>query len=166
MTQRIEGRVGRGFQFASGSAVGRVRDPSPFSASTLRLQHPHFLAQGVDLERLIPGLIWGTINIELDRALVLTDADYRLMVDWTKDEPRAEARIGPELFLLLRCRLVRGGREYLGLVYCPHPATKPATNTHRYDVIEVTGPLVEGLADGDRIGVICRQGVFSPRQKP
>ena len=163
MAQRFEGRVGRGFQFASGVAVGRAVDPSPFSDATLRLQHPHFLRQGVDLERVVPGMVWGTINVELDRELVLVDADHRLMVDWTAAEPRSEARIGPELFLLLDCRLVHHGRAYSGLVYYPHPSTKPPTNAHRYDVIEVIAPPVEGLAHGDPVVVACRDGAFAPR---
>ena len=163
MAQRIEGRVGRGFQFASGSAVGRSTDPSPFSNATLRLQHPHFLSQGVDLTHLVPELFWGTINIVLDEELLLVDADHRLMVDWAADEPRAEARIGPELFLLLACRLTHRERDYPGLIYYPHPSTKPALNAHRYDVVEVIAPSIAALAYGDPIVLFCRNGAFAPR---
>jgi len=164
MAQRIEGRVGRGFQFASGGAVGRATEASPFSDATLRLQYPHFLRQGVDLVQLVPGLVWGTVNIELDRQLMLVDADHRLMVDWTANEPRAEARIGPELFLLLACELTHRNRHYAGLIYYPHPSTKPPLNAHRYDVIEVIAPPVTGLGHGDPIVVTCREGAFAPRE--
>ena len=92
-----DGVVGRGFQFASGEAVGRNVDPSPFSRGTLRLQDAHFQARGFDLADAIPGLHWGTVNVELGVELVLASPDLTLsLVDWTAGESDPAARIAPD----------------------------------------------------------------------
>ena len=160
MEQVLHGKVAEGFGYAS----GRAANTSPFSDATLRLQHPHFLARGVDLRQLVPDMFWGTINVELDGEFDLVHADHRVTIDWAAREPRPESRVAPELFQLLHCRLIHRGAEYAGLVYYPHPSTKPATNAHRYDVVEIIAPEVPGLANGDRVAVICHAGAFVPRE--
>jgi hypothetical protein len=82
------GVIGVGFQIASGDAVGRTSQPSPYSGSALKLQAPYFAAIGIDLESLVPSLRWGTLNVELGVKLRLKSADFCAdNVPWTEKEP-------------------------------------------------------------------------------
>jgi hypothetical protein len=154
------GLVGMGFQFASGAAVGRPDRPSPFSDATLRLQEPHLRAHGIDLDALVPGRVLGTINVRLPYALVLDRPDLTApSVDWTAGQP-APARIAPETFSFARCCLCHAGHYYPGLIYYPHPETKPATNAHDFHVLEVIAPPVRNLVGGSAVAVVCRADAF------
>lgn len=158
------GRVARGFQFASGEAVNRKTNPSPFSGGTLHLQERHFRAKAFDMVREIPNLFWGTINVEIGAQLELRTPDLTIRnVDWTRDQPKPEARIAPEHFSFIRCCLAADGVYHPGFLYYPHPETKPSTNSHRFDVLEVLTHRVEGLAYGDEVSIMCRADAFSPR---
>ena len=156
------GLVTPGFQFASGRAVGRA--DNPFPASTLRMQARVLKAQfGLDLEAEIPGLVWGTVNVALAYDLRRLRPDFTVAgVDWTEGLEGA-GRIAPETFSFTRCCLVHANRDYPGLIYMPHPETKPATNSHRYDVLEVLTSQVEGLAYQDPATVVCRADAFEIR---
>ncbi|HEX8364043.1 MAG TPA: hypothetical protein VF603_02025 [Allosphingosinicella sp.] len=153
------GTVTSGFQFASGGAVGRGTDPSPFGAGTLALQHPHFKARGLDLAAEIPSLVWGTINVELEREVSLARADRTIPdIDWTSDG--VPTRIPPETFSFVRCCFAFDDRYFPGLIYYPHPETKPNTNRHRYDVLEVLTCRVDGLTMGSSAAIMCRADAF------
>ena len=156
------GLVARGFQFASGRAVGRA--DNPFPDSTLRMQAPVLKAQfGLDLEAEIPGLVWGTVNVELPYALRRLRPDVTTPgVDWTV-ELEGAGRIAPETFSFTRCCLVHANLYYPGLIYMPHPETKPATNSHRYNVLEILTSQVDGLAYQDPATVVCRADAFETR---
>jgi hypothetical protein len=158
----FNGVVQPGFQFASGQAIGREKAPSPFARGTLEMQHPHFKARGFDLEAEVPGLFWGTINIKIDRELVLAQPDRTLeLVDWTAGAPGAQ--IPPETFSFIRCCVAFGGRYHLGLIYYPHPETKGPTNAHRYDALEVVTERIEGIGPGSEAAVFCRENAFRHR---
>ena len=152
------GRVGRGFQMASGGSVGQAGNPFP--QSTVKMQAPFFKAAGLDLEAEIPGLVWGTVNVELSYRLKRLRPDRTVeRVDWTAGQD-GPGRIGPETFSFVGCRLVIAGHDYGGLIYLPHPETKPATNPHRYNVLEILTSQVEGLAYEQPASVICRADAF------
>ena len=158
----FSGVVTSGFQFASGEAVGRAAGRSPFPAGTLLMQQPHFKARGLDLEEAVPGLYWGTINIEIEREVVLVEADHTFRdVDWT--EGTAGKRIPPETFSLVRCCLATDGRYHAGLIYYPHPETKPETNRHRFDVLEVLTHKVPDISQGKPATLMFRSDAFRPR---
>jgi hypothetical protein len=158
------GKVARGFQFASGEAVNRKSNPSPFSDGTLRLQERFFRAKAFDMIREIPNLFWGTINVEIDRDLTLVTPDVTVAnVDWTREQAKPGARIAPETFSFVRCCLAADGVYHSGMLYYPHPETKPTTNEHRFNVLEVLSHKVEGLAYGDDVAVICRADAFKRR---
>lgn len=165
MQIEFTGVVGRGFQFASGEAVDRDHHPSPFPAGTLKMQRPYFEKQGIDLEALVPGLKWATINVELGRKLRLASADYvARKVDWT-ESVEGPGRIGPETFSFVRCCFVYPLGEgalgyYPGLIYYPHPETKPTTNRHYFDALEVLTTRVPNLAYGTPAGIVCRADAF------
>ena len=153
------GIVAEGFGFASGRARGAA---SPFSAGTLTLQAPHFAARGLDLAALVPGLRWGTINIRLSAPLRLVAPDWTLRgVDWTVGEPDPAARIAPEDFSFLRCRLRIEGAEVSGLIYHPHPETKPDLNAHDPHVVEVIAPPIAALRPGAPAALIVRKDAYA-----
>jgi hypothetical protein len=157
-----DGIVGSGFQSASGGAVGRADNPYP--APTLLLQQPHLRARGIDLDALVPGWFVGTINVVLPYGLFLAKADMTAdLLDWTSDLGDPKARIPPESFSFVHGTLHHGGARYLGLIYYPHPETKPSVNAHHYDVLEVIAPPVAGLRRGDPVAIACRAGAFVPR---
>lgn len=161
------GIVDRGFQFASGQAVGRDENPSCFPAGTLKMQAPLLKARGIDLEALVPELFWGTINVRTGRKLKLASADYEAAgLDWTAGVA-GRGRIGPETISFIHCRLVYpsascggGHGDYPGLVYYPHPETKPATNAHDHHVLEVLTSKVPDLAYGTLADIVCRADAF------
>ncbi|MBR7619256.1 hypothetical protein JKL49_07620 [Phenylobacterium sp. 20VBR1] len=158
------GTVGRGFQIASGASVGAPGNPFPRGA--LRLQAPLFKAAGLDLEAEIAGLVWGTVSVELAYELSRGAADITLEgIDWTA-ELTGEGRIGPETFSFFRCHLTYADRSYRGLIYLPHPETKPATNAHRKNVLEVLTSQVEGLTFGQPVSVLCRADAFTASLEP
>lgn len=160
-----QGTVGSGFQFASGKAVGRAIDPSPFSDGTIKLQAPHFRDRDFDLSERIPGLFWGTINIQLPYELSLQTADHTFEgIDWTADERNPSARIAPETFSFVRCCVAYGGYYRPGYIYYPHPETKPATNAHNYSVVEVLTQSIDELSYGRPIGVVCLMDAFRRRR--
>ena len=78
--QIFDGRVTPGFQFASGQAVGRAANPSPFPAGTLAMQDAHFKARGLDMEREVPGLVRATINVRVPDELERGHPDWTLYV--------------------------------------------------------------------------------------
>jgi hypothetical protein len=158
----FNGVVQPGFQLASGQAIGRDHSPSPFARGTLEMQHPHFKARGFDLEAEVPSLFRGTINVKLDRELVLTKPDHTLeLVDWTAGAEGA--RIPPETFSFVRCCLALDGRYHTGLIYYPHPETKGPTSQHHYDVLEVLTKRIDGMSAGIEASVICRSDAFGDR---
>lgn len=161
-TTLYSGIVSSGFQFASGGAVGRADNPFPHA--TLTLQHRHFLERGFDLDRLVPNRVLGTINVKLDRELVLRRADVTVpLLDWTSDLDEPRAMIAPETFSFVRCTFGYDGRIFPAALYYPHPETKPATNAHHYDVLEVIAPRVAGLAPGMPATISCAVDAFADR---
>ena len=165
MQKVYTGIVGRGFQFASGQAAGRPDFPYPMG--TLKMQDKLFRKQKIDLKSLVPGLFWGTINLEISRKLILKGGDHIAWnVDWTAKMPK-DKRIDPETFSFIHCCFVYpagqpggGSRYYPGLLYYPHPETKPKTNRHAFDALEVLTREVPNLVYGTPASVICRADAF------
>lgn len=149
------GRVSRGF----GMASGREAPAFGLEAGTLACQAPAFLARGWGLAREIPGFRSGTINVRLDRPLRLAGPDITLPdVDWAP--PHLRGDFPPETFSFIHCSLFHANRFVAGIIYYPHPETKPSMNNHDPCVLEVIAPDIEGLRYDDQISVICRSDAF------
>jgi hypothetical protein len=140
----VVGRVVAGHGVASGCNG----DPR-FPGGTLAMQIPTFLSLGLDLRPYHRG----TINVSISpwsyvsgRARV-TFRD----VHWAPHEP-------PEDFSFFDCRVrVRGSDWVSGLIYHPHPETKPK-HFQAPDVLEVLTDLLPGLRVGDEIHVEAAKG--------
>jgi hypothetical protein len=129
----VDGVVVAGHRVASGDNA----DPR-FPGGTIAMQIPHFLAAGIDLRPFHPA----TINLRIGRYRIGPDAVTLRDVRWHPTEPAED-------FSFLPCRISRrGGDGVDGLVYHPHPATKPEHHQPD-DVIEILAPFLPGLTRGD-----------------
>ena len=159
----FSGVTTRGFQFASGDAVGRSFNPSPYSDSVLKLQIPYFLEAGIDLNKIMPNFRLGTINVELGKKVILNSSDYCApLVGWTKDEPGPPSDFAPETFSFVHCCFVFEGKYHPALIYYPHPETKPSVNRHHFDILEVLTYNIPGIQPGLRADIVCRSDAFVP----
>lgn len=125
-----------------GVASGRLAD-SPFAAGTIALQTPHLREHGIDLGGYHPA----TVNLDVapDELVLLGPRWTAAQVAWTDVH-------GPETFSFVECRVARGDVVVDGLVYHPHPETKPAHHQPR-TVVELLLPHLPDLRTGDRLDV-------------
>jgi len=143
-----------------GLASGRSGSAHGLPAGTIALQIPVFRKLGLDLHDEVKGLKLGTINVRLSLPLILHNPDFTLEnVSWAPEGSNFD--ISPETFSFVRCCFVRDNRYWAGLVYYPHPETKPPANTHDGSVLEILAPEIPGLNYGDDVWVICRSDAFS-----
>ncbi len=138
MSQAAKGVVVAGHGVASGRA-----EDSPFAGGTIALQAPHFAARGLDLTPFVPA----TINLDI--------APYRLLPRvprWTFADVAWTDVHGPETFSFVEASATWRGRTLAGLVYLPHPETKPMHHQPG-TVVELLLPHLAGLAPGDELEV-------------
>lgn len=138
VTRRAKGVVVAGH----GVASGRAGD-SPFPSGTIALQAPHFAARGLDLTPFVPA----TVNLDL--------APHRLRVRtprWTFRDVEWTDVHGPETFSFVECTVRRGEEAHDGLVYLPHPETKPMHHQPS-TVVELLLPRLPDLAAGETLEV-------------
>ena len=136
MTASATGVVVAGY----GVASGRAGD-SPFAAGTIELQAPHFRARGLELS----AYLLATVNVDLAPwRLVLREPRWTFAdVEWTRVHP-------PETFSFVECAVTRGGDRVEGLVYHPHPETKPMHHQPS-TVVELLLPRLAALATGEEL---------------
>jgi hypothetical protein len=130
----FDARVVPGHRVASG-CNGNPR----FPGGTLQMQTPFFQALGLDLTAYYRG----TINVSL------APLKYRVVkARYTFRAVKWHPAAPPEDFSFFDVRLLRDGAEPgAGLIYFPHPETKPE-HFQRDDVLELLLPFVEGIGYG------------------
>ena len=133
----IPGVIARGYGVASGN------DSLRFPGGTIRAQSPCFQAQGVDISPYYPG----TLNVDIaPRRFTMIHPLYKLTnVSWWPGVPA-------ETFSFSPCRIVLPVGPIDGLVYYPHPETKPEHH-HPPTVIEILAPFIEGLKTGSTLEI-------------
>lgn len=146
----VRGVVVRGHRVASGAK----RDPR-FPEGTLAMQTPHFRAAGID----ITGFHGGTLNLDIAPSrIVIVDPVVTLRdVRWHPTEP-------PEDFSFVECRIGTDPDDLVaGLVYHPHPETKPE-HYQPPTIVEVIAPWIDGAVPGAALvlAVAPGQARFSP----
>lgn len=134
---QISATIKPGYGVASGQG-----SHSPYPAGSIALQTPFFRDRGLDLSPYFPG----TLNLSIHpQQFQLTQPQYTFrQVAWFPGIP-------PEDFSFSVCQLeTHQGDRPQGLIYYPHPETKP---DHFQDpsIIEVLAPFLPGLAAGDRL---------------
>jgi hypothetical protein len=132
--KKFHARIVPGHQVAS----GRNENPR-FPGGTLRMQTPRFRALGLDLA----AYYGGTLNVSiapLRYRVVQARVTFRA-VKWHPTEPAED-------FSFFDVRLLRDGQPPVeGLIYYPHPETKPE-HFQKSDVLELLLPFVDGLSYG------------------
>lgn len=143
MTQRAKGVVLAGHGVASGQAPD-----SPFAGGTIAQQAPHFAARGLDLSPFVPA----TVNLDV--------APHRLepvRPRWTFPDVRWTDVHGPETFSFVECTVLRAGAALEGLVYLPHPESKPMHHQPT-TVVELLLPRLPDLSVGEELEVTVTAG--------
>jgi hypothetical protein len=134
---QVKGRVISGYGVASGKTSDRR-----FPQGTVAMQKPFFVDRGLDLDPYFSG----TINLSIaPYNYLIKQAKYTFHdLKWCADAPAED-------FSFFDCQLIlNDGRNFSGLIYYPHPETKPE---HFQDpqVLEIMAPLIEGLNYGDEV---------------
>ncbi|MDJ0728522.1 MAG: hypothetical protein QNJ33_00865 [Crocosphaera sp.] len=112
----VTGIITKGHQVASGMAKD-----SPYPQGTIKMQTPFFKQLGLDIASFFPG----TLNINIrPYKFKLHNPQYTFeTVQWNPHSPA-------ETFSFSACQVVYKKAKYAGLIYYPHPETKP---THFQD---------------------------------
>lgn len=146
----VSGQLQSGYGVASGQAA-----TSPYPEGTIVLQTPHFRQLGLDLSPYYPG----TLNISI------APAQFQMnQPQWTFPMVHWYPRSCPETFSFSPCRVIYSGHQATGLIYYPHPETKP---DHFQDpsIVEVLAPYIPQIETGSivRLGVLSSQvEIFQP----
>jgi len=136
---RVRGIVVPGHGVASGAC-----DDPRFPEGTIALQKPVFRSRGLNLDRFYSG----TINLSIAPLLYrIKQARYRFHgLSWT-DKAAAED------FSFLDCNLLlKGGSWQEGVIYYPHPETKPE-HFQSPETLEILTYRILGLAYGDPLTI-------------
>lgn len=134
---RVKGLVQKGY----GVASGKSGDPR-FPQGTLEMQKPFFFDRGLNLNKYFSG----TINLSISpHTYEIIKAKYTFRnIQWSPEAP-------PEDFSFFDCRIVLNtGESIEGLIYYPHPETKP-DHFQSPDILEILTPFIEGLKYGDEL---------------
>lgn len=123
-----------------GVASGQAQDPR-FPQGTLALQQPIFEQLGLDLT---PYFL-GTINLSVAPCRYqINQAKHTFRaIKWSPTEPAED-------FSFFDCRLLVGSTWFEGLVYYPHPETKPA-HFQPPTTLEIITGWISGLKYGDSL---------------
>lgn len=134
---QIEGVVKKGYGVASGQA----KDPR-FPNGTIAMQKPFFQERGLDLSNYFPG----TLNISIaPYKYEVKRAKYTFRnVKWAAAEPAED-------FSFCDCQiLLAPEKSQPGLIYYPHPETKPE-HFQTPDTLEIITYFVSELKYGDKL---------------
>lgn len=134
---KIKGTVKKGY----GVASGRAKDLR-FPNGTIEIQKPFFQERGLDLSQYFPG----TINISIaPYNYEIKQAKYTFKnLKWAANEPAED-------FSFCDCLIfLNTGRSQSGLIYYPHPETKPE-HFQTPDTLEIITSLISDLKYGDNL---------------
>ncbi len=135
---RVKATIVEGHGVASGKSLA-----PRFQGGTIEMQKPVFHALGLNLD----GYYSGTINVSIaPLKYEIKRAKYAFKnVLWSHTAP-------PEDFSFFDCRILYGERQTTadGLIYFPHPETKPQ-HFQPADVLEVLTPYIEDLIYGTEL---------------
>ncbi|OKH40027.1 hypothetical protein NIES2119_03510 [[Phormidium ambiguum] IAM M-71] len=134
---KITGTIKKGY----GVASGKAKDPR-FPNGTIEMQIPVFQECGLDLSQYFPG----TINISIaPHQYEIKQAKYTFKnVKWAANEPAED-------FSFCDCLIsFSTGRSQSGLIYYPHPETKPE-HFQTPDTLEIITSFIDDLKYGDTV---------------
>jgi len=147
--QALDAKIVPGHQVAS----GENRDPR-FPGGTIRMQIPCFQRLGVDLSPFHPGTV--NVSIRPHTYQIVRPRWTLKSVKWHPTEPAED-------FSFFDVEVMLGSEVLEGLIYHPHPDTKPE-HFQQPDVLELLLPFVGGLAYGGRLRLRTRRGQILIRE--
>lgn len=140
LTLRVTGRLVRGHRVASG-----LNGDPRFPGGSIALQTPHFRARGLDLGAYHPGTL--NVSLEPSRITILRPRHSFRDLRWHPTEPAED-------FSFLDAAVRAPDGEWIaGLVYYPHPETKPAHRQPPHLVEILARTWIPGLAYGAGIAL-------------
>jgi hypothetical protein len=133
---KVKGIIKKGYGVASGRG-GDKRFPN----GTIAMQKPFFLDQGLDLEAYFSG----TLNVSIfPHEYSIKQAKYTFKnVRWAVSEPAED-------FSFFDCRIKLKNGELKGLIYYPHPETKPE-HFQAPDILEIITFKIDDLKYDDEV---------------
>lgn len=139
MTQKwikVIGIIKKGHQVASGTAKD-----SPYPKGTIEMQTPSFKELGLDISRFFRGTL--NINIRPYKFKLINPQYTFETVKWNPNSPS-------ETFSFSYCQVIYRKAKHTGLLYYPHPETKP---THFQDdsTLEILTHSLDGIEYGQSI---------------
>ena len=132
----VAGVIVQGYGVASGKG-GDLRFPE----GTLSLQWPIFNAHGLNLD----AFFMGTINVSIKPYAFSSLEPLRMFpnIKWCDEFPAED-------FSFFDARLCVRGNWHTGLIYYPHPDTKPDHQQDR-STVEVLMPWIDDLSYGQEV---------------
>lgn len=138
-----DGTVTKGYGCASG-----MHESDRFPEGTLAMQFPLFKEKGLDLSHYYRGTL--NVSIKPHKYSVIKPKYTFENVHWHP--------LYTETFSFMDCLVEIDGTDYTGLVYYPHPETKPE---HFQDdsVLELLLPKIANVPEGTkiRLGLVPEQ---------
>ncbi len=134
---QVQGIVQEGYGVASGKSGG-----SRFPEGTIAMQKPFFREQGLNLD----AYFLGTINLAIaPLKYEIKQAKYTFKnIKWSLNDPAED-------FSFFDCRILINPTEILnGLIYYPHPETKPE-HFQPPDILEIVTFFIDGINYGDEM---------------
>ena len=132
---QIKGVVKKGYGVASGQSAN-----PRFPQGTIEIQKPFFQDRGLNLDVYFPG----TINFSISPyKYEIKKSKYTFKdVKWSPNDPAED-------FSFFDCRILLRSKETVsGLIYYPHPETKPE-HFQSPDILEIMAPYISDLKYGD-----------------
>ena len=136
---QVKGFVREGYGVASGKS-GNPRFPQ----GSIEMQKASFRERGLELDEYY----LGTINFSISPLKYkVKHAKYVFKnVRWSLNDPAED-------FSFFDCRILTNSNRVLsGLIYYPHPETKPA-HFQSSDVLEIITSFISGLKYGDELTI-------------
>ena len=128
-----------------GVASGKAGDPR-FTQGTISMQIPYFAELGLKLEQYYSA----TINLAIfpHRYEIINPKYTFRNVKWSAENPAED-------FSFFDCRILMPSKEFTssgieGLIYYPHPETKPE-HFQSPDVVEILTTYIDNLHYGDEL---------------
>ncbi|PSO50657.1 MAG: hypothetical protein BRC33_02555 [Cyanobacteria bacterium SW_9_44_58] len=140
---QVKGHVKKGYGVASGMSS----DPR-FPRGTLELQKPFFQERGLNLD----DYYLGTINLSISphRYQVKVPKYTFRNVKWSSENPAED-------FSFFDCRiLIDSNKKLNGLIYYPHPETKPE-HFQSPDILEIITFPIDDLKERDKLIIEVNQ---------
>lgn len=129
--QKVPARIVEGYQAASGKNANPL-----FPGGTLKMQEPYFRELGFDLSDYYPGTL--NVSIAPHTYKMLDPVQTFHNLKWHPTDPAED-------FSFFDVRLIQEGKAPIaGLVYHPHPETKPK-HFQSSDVLELLFPYIDNL---------------------